>query len=572
MKKPRPQRTTKPPSKTAADASPQRLWLPAAWQWIAALAALILAFEVYGPAIRGPFVFDDRYLPFFSPHFVTAPLSEWLAGLRPVLMFSFWIDHSFSGSEPASYHVTNVALHFLNAVLVALICARFLQWASVAGGSRAALSVFGGALFLLHPLQTESVAYVASRSEELRGLFCLAALAVFIYRRTGGITWPRALAACALLAAASLTKEDAPAFAGFILLTDFFWNRAGVLKNWRIYALFGAALPFGAIYVWRLLKGANTAGFGMGDLGPATYFFTECRVLWIYLRMCVLPFGQNIDPDIPLSHSILDHGALFGLLGLIGLGAAAWFGRKRFPLASFGVLAFLYLIAPTSSFIPIRDPLAEHRLYLPLLGFVLIALEFLRRLNFSQIVWAGAMICAACAVLCYQRSEVWTSSLALWQDSVAKSPNKYRPRFQYAYALLYDANKPAEAAENYEIASRLGPVDHELLVNWALALDKAGRENEALEKLEEALALRPSAHVFATIGMIYAKQSKTQQALDALTHAEQINPRFEWTYVYRGKIYQMQGDNAAAASEFKKALAINPANEQARDALVQVSQ
>ncbi|PYT14064.1 MAG: hypothetical protein DMG59_18510 [Acidobacteria bacterium] len=158
----------------------------------------------------------------------------------------------------------------------------------------------------------------------------------------------------------------------------------------------------------------------------------------------------------------------------------------------------------------------------------------------------------------------------MWRDTVSKSPSKVRPRFQLAFAL-YDAGKYAESAQSYEIASRLGPVDYQLLLDWALALDGAGRVNEAIDKLRQAALFERSAHVFTQMGMVYAKHGRTQEALDALAEAEKIDPRFEITYLYRGNVYESAGDRVAAAREYQRAVALNPTNQAARDALVRVS-
>src|SRR6185437_9792731 len=123
---------------------------------------------------------------------------------------------------------------------------------------------------------------------------------------------------------------------------------------------------------------------------------------------------QNIDPDIAISQGPLDHGAIFGLIALAALAAAVWIWRKRFPLAAFGVFVFLLLIAPTSSIAPIRDVMAEHRMYLPFLGLALVCIEFARRLKFSQAAWTCAAALAICCVLTYQRNQVWATPLALW--------------------------------------------------------------------------------------------------------------------------------------------------------------
>jgi tetratricopeptide (TPR) repeat protein len=561
---------------SAEPAPRRRTW----WPWAAALAALALVFSVYGPALNGAFVLDDRSLMFMSPAVAGKTLVNWIASPRPMLMFSYWLDYQQSGADPHSFHVTNVFLHLLVSVLVALICARFLAWANVVGRRRDVLAVFSGALFLLHPLQTESVAYVASRSEVLSVFFCFAAYALFLYKSDGAMTWPRALAIVVLFGAAVVTKEHTVMLPALVLLTDYFWKRGGLRKNAILYGMIALAGAGGAFFVLRTLRNASTAGFRLRDLSPGTYFFTQCRVIWIYLRLFLLPFGQNVDADIPLSRTLLDPAVIAGLVGLLALVTAAWIYRKRWPLAAFGVFVFLLLLAPTSSFVPIRDVLAERRVYLPFLGLLLIGLEFLRRLRTEQIVWAGAAVVLACAALTYQRNQVWASPLALWQDAVAKSPRKMRPRFQLAYEYYQQGQNygPSEgrmlcqqAAGNYEAASRLAPLTYDLLVDWALALDCAGRDNEAIYKLQQAELLENSAHVHAQMGMVYAKSGRVQEALQELAQAEKINPRFEMTYVYRGNIAEMAGDRALAAQLYRRALAINPSNTPARAALIRMS-
>ena len=232
-------------------------------------------------------------------------------------------------------------------------------------------------------------AYVASRSELLSVLFYYAAFAVFLYRSTESITLWRSLAVLVLFGAAIAVKEHTLTLPALLLLTDYFWGRGNVRKNGILYGLIAVVGAAGAAFVLFVLKHANTAGFGMKDMTPLDFFYTECRVLWIYIRMFFLPFGQNIDPDIPVSRSLFEHGAIFGLLALIALVAAAWIYRKRFPLASYGVFVFLLLIAPTASIVPIRDPLAEHRMYLPFLGLILICAEILRHLKFQSVIIAG---------------------------------------------------------------------------------------------------------------------------------------------------------------------------------------
>ena len=547
-----------------------RPWWRQWWPWAVALAGLFVVFQAYTPALRGAFVLDDRALPFDDPHAPEFQFMDWIRTVRPLLMASYWFNYQSGGTDPYGYHATNVFLHFLGSVVIALAALRLLGLAGIEGRRRAILGIFTGALFLLHPLQTESVAYVASRSEVLSTLFYFSAFAVFLHWDGENKGWLRALLIVALFGAAVTTKEHTLTLPLLLLASDWWWNLGGWRKNGLLYGLIALLGAGGAFLVWRVLAMANTAGFNVAGLTPLTYFFTQCRVLWTYVRLFLLPFGQNADPDVSVSTSLLGHGAIFGFAAWIAVAAVAWIYRKRFPLASFGLLLFLLLIAPTSSVVPIHDVLAERRVYLPFLGLALICSELLRRLEFKPLLTIGTAVLLLCSALTYRRSAVWGSPLALWEDSVEKSPRKLRPRFQLAYAY-YELGQCPQAAENYERASELGDADAPLLVDWALALDCAGRPEEAVKRLERAVALEPSAHIFAQIGMIQGKRRQMVEALAALERAEAIDPSFDMTYVYRGNVYEVTGDKTAAAREYTRAVAVNPNNQIAREALTRVS-
>jgi tetratricopeptide (TPR) repeat protein len=544
------------------------------WPWLVALGALLLLFEVYGPAIDGPFLFDDRYLPFFAPQLQNEPLINWVLEPRALLMFSFWVDHARGGVEPHGYHVTNLVLHFLVSLVLTLIVKRLLEIGPVSVDKRvrAALAVFAGAVFLVHPLQTESVAYVASRSETLSVLLYFSSYCVFLYKDPDkSISIPRALAVVFLFGGAIASKEHTLTLPALILLTDLAWIRRGWKKNLALYAVLVGLLVVGAVYVQRTLARADTAGFYVRDLSPLSYFSTQCRVLWDYIRLFVVPVGLNADPDIRVSTGLSDPWALAGLAGLAAMAGAAWYFRKQWPLVAFGFAVFLLLLAPTSSFIPIRDVLAERRMYLPMLGALLIVLDLLRRLSFERILIAGLLILPVFGVLTYQRAKLWGSPVDLWQDTVEKSPNKLRPRFQLAHAH-YEVQQCAQSASDYQAAYQIGPPEYTLLVDWALALECEGRSEEALQKLNEAVRIEHNnAHAFTQIGMIYGKHGKKEQALAALDEAEKVDPGFAIIYVYRGNIAEIAGDCHEAIAEYKKALSIEPNNVAALPALARAS-
>jgi hypothetical protein len=254
----------------------KRTW----WPWAAGIAGLLVALGVYSPALNGEFVLDDRYLWFMDPNAAQTPLRYWIHGVRPLLYFSYWLNYQWGQIEPYGYHITNVVLHVLGSVVIALIAARLLELSGTTGRARNALSVITGAVFLLHPLQTESVAYVASRSEVLSVLFFFSAFAIFLYGRTESITIMRSLAITALFGAAISTKEHTLTLGALLLLADYYWRLGGIRKNGLLYGFMTFAGAGAAFLVWRVLQGASTAGFHVEGLKPADYFYTQCRVIW----------------------------------------------------------------------------------------------------------------------------------------------------------------------------------------------------------------------------------------------------------------------------------------------------
>jgi len=541
-------------------------------------AASIAVFFVYGPAMSGPFLLDDSYLPYRLDSFVDAPLLGWLIGMRPVLMLSFWINFQQSGASTGPYHFVNVLLHLLNGALAFLIVRKVLQLARAEKTRIDILAAFAAGLFLLHPLQTESVSYIASRSETLSVFFLLTAFTVFLYRRSVSATWLVSLLVLLPFGAACLSKEHAVVLPAVLLLTDYFWNPGfsltGARRNWKVYLPIAIGALAGLAFVGSILRTAASAGFNVKDFTWYQYFFTQCRALWRYILLFFFPVGQNVDHDFPISKTVLDHGAIVGLIALLALIAAAWIYRKRFPLISYGIFTLLLLFAPTSSFVPIQDTLVEHRMYLPFIGFLFVAVGLLQLWNTSRstLIATLAVILLIAGALTYQRNRLWGSAIGLWADSVANSPSKWRPNFQLAYAY-YNAQQCPEAVTQFSKTAQLAKKpNYGLLVDWGLAADCAGNFSEALAKLQEASKLEHSAHIYSQIGREYAKLSQYPEALDALATAEKLDPRFEIIYVYRGNIFAMQGKRAEAAAEYQHALVINPNDQYARESLMKLQQ
>jgi len=549
------------------------------WIWIYAaglLVALFAAFEVYWPAIHGPFLLDDTHMTYMLPDAADTPLRAWLRQMRPLLMFTFWLNYQQSGvQETFGYHAWNVLLHFFNAIFTFLAVRKVLSWAGVEASLARILSFFAAGLFLLHPVQTESVSYVASRSETLSVFFVLAALVVFLYRGGTVLSIPRILALLALFIAAALSKEHTAVLPALFILTDYYWNfefsPSAIWRNWKLYVPIAGGAVFALVSLLRIFRGNETAGFQLQDLTWYQYFFTECRVIWDYLRLFVVPIGQNLDPDIEISRNVTSHGAIIGLVGLLAVSVLAWVYRRRFPIASYGWFVFLLLLAPTSSFVPIRDPMAERRLYLPFIGLSFITVEFLRRWKTSRNVFIGilALVLVAEGALSYQRNLLWGSAIDIWKDTVSKSPRKVRPRFQLAFAY-FQAASCSNSVDEFQKAAALQPPTYDLLLDWALAYDCAGNSQQAIEKLRQAAAQHPDGHVYSQIGMEYGKIGNYQDALEALMTALRLDPRFAMTYYYLGNIQAIQGNQAQARIYYQRVLMLDPRNELAREALARM--
>jgi Flp pilus assembly protein TadD len=554
-------------------AAPARPTAPSRWPlWTALGAALIAVWWAYSPALTGGFLFDDTALAFLHPD-MRDRFSILSAGVRPMTMFTYWLNVKTTGADnPTPFHVLSVLIHLATTGLVFLIARRLLDWAGTNGVRRDLLAGFAASIFLLHPVQTESVAYIAGRSEPVSVLFAYAAFAVFLYRRQTVVSWTTAAAVLFLFGLGVLSKENIVVVPAWLLLTDFWWNPGwslkGIRANWRLYVPVVLGGIAGVAYLWRMIFHSTTAGFGMKDLPWYQYLFTQFRAVFVYLGLFVAPIGLNIDRDFPYSRTLTDHGSVIGLIVLIALIVAAWIYRRRFPLATYGFLTFLLLLAPTSSILPIKDPIAERRLYLPMIGLLLMAVDFLGRVKLRQTVLTTACVGIAliAAVATHARAEVWSDPVVLWEDTARKSPNKPRVLLQLGQSY-YDEQQYMKAISAYERVAALGPPTYDTLINWGLAYDRLGQFDLAINQFRRAAEVDNTAHVWSQIGMVYAQKGQRADAFSALARAEQIDPKWAPTYNYRAKLHFQANELPDAIADYRKALELQPSLADAREEL-----
>jgi tetratricopeptide (TPR) repeat protein len=555
--------------------------LPPANHFIAYLlaffAVMLVGFQIYSPALRGQFVFDDLFLSYTNPHAASFSLAQW-CGLRPILGLSFWANFQASGLNPLPYHAVNILLHCFSSILLFFIARKLLALVGTTGVTAQLLAGFAGTIFLVHPMQTEAVAYIASRSENLSVFFLFAAFGVFLYRRSAAVSWPESVAILILFACAVGTKEHALMLPAIFLLTDYFFNPAytfsGIRANWRLYIPITFVALAATVFVWSYVSRDAMIGFHLQGLTWYQYFFTQCRALFAYVWLFLVPVGLNVDHQFAESFTVFDHGAIFAITAVACLIAAAIFFRRRYPLAAYGFLVFIALLAPTSSFIPIRDVFVERRMYLPLLGLLLISLEVLRRLHLQPKILALvlAVFCVIPAYLTWRRAGVWISSIRLWEDSVSNAPEKSRPHIGLGNAYMHEG-RCSEAVREYQAAYRLDKPDFTLKYNLAVAYDCNKQPAPAIPLLTEAIAENPkSAPNYALLGMVYAETGKVEEAFDYLNRAEKLDPKYALPHAYRGLILHRFGRPDLAKGEFGSCLQLDPNNQVCRRGWTELTQ
>jgi tetratricopeptide (TPR) repeat protein len=491
------------------------------------LGAFAVGLNLYAAALASPFVFDDFTLPVGDP-----PQNLWAAvtGLRPFLMLTYWLNSSMSGNSTLGYHVFNLIIHAVNTGLVFLVLARLLAMSgSVNTRNIRIASVLGAAIFFIHPLQTESVSYVAGRSESLAAFFILLAYAVFLYRRHEAISWLETAIVLTLFGLGVSTKENAVCLVGMLVLTDVFWPRAfstrGLRNNRKLYSAMAVGAALAAWKVLGVLAAAPSAGFSIHEATWYQYGFTQARAFFTYMRLAAIPIGLSIDHDFPVSHTILEHGAIVYLAALAGLLAACYALRRRYPLACFGLLLTLIILAPTSSIVPIRDPLAERRMYLPLVGLILIGYDVARHVRIPR--RTGYAVCgvilAGFYILCYQRNLLWAEPAQLFVEAAPESTTGRA--YVNLVKVLAEEHRCSAAVPYLRQAEARLPNNYMVELAWGRALECMGQPAQALNKMLRAARIWPSSDVYTLIGCLYGELGRQAQAGIALRKAVALDSR-----------------------------------------------
>ena len=312
---------------------------------------------------------------------------------------------------------------------------------------------FAAGIFAVHPIMSSTVDYVAARSELLAAAGVLASLTYARRAIVGKKRGAAILSACfGVLAVGS--SASAAALPLLVLAYDAWVLRdpRWPLRAARVYAPATFAIVTAA--AWHVTASGLAA---VPPRGPIVNLLTEARVVWRYLALLAVPRGQALVHDVHYA-TAFDPGALLALGALIAGVVVAIRLRRAAPLFAFGVIWFVGVLAPTSSFIPVRDAMAEPRRYLASAGLLLALAAVTWRAIASRraVRVALSVVMFVLAIVTYRRNVLWANPVDLWEESIRRAPNAWQAHWGYG-ELLREISRCDRARPEYEAVLRLNP-------------------------------------------------------------------------------------------------------------------
>ena len=519
------------------------------------LLLVLLGGVVYAVALRGPFIYDDYSAVRHNEHVHRIwPLDGLLATdpetplkARPVVALTFALNWWLHGESVTGYHVVNVTIHVLCGLVLYGLVRRTLLGLAVVGGAagRAArgvaaadanvngeqtasranlLALSVAVLWLVHPLNTETVNYVTQRTESLMALFYVLTLYCSIRALHGeGRRWWSVLAvSCCVLGMGS--KETMVTAPLLVVLYDWSYHDGGwreaCRRRWGLYAGLCSTWLLLGLLMWYLPR-SETVGVHLSVSGW-TYLLNQCWVLSRYLRLVFWPFGLLLDYGEPVVSITLNEVWLRGLLLVVLVTGSLVLLCRRSRLGY--PLAWVFLVlAPTSTLVPIVTEVgAERRMYLPLMGVMVVVVAvawwLVRRVPRGGAV-AVMVIAALLAARTVDRNLEYRLASVLWRTVLVQRPNSARVHDNLGVALRAEG-RTAEAIRHYRRALELDPDNMDSHHNLGNALLSQGRRDEALDhylrEFQIAVRERPDlALSWAGLGWALAQKGEAAQAAAA---------------------------------------------------------
>lgn len=497
--------------------------------------------------LNNQYVRDWRYIPQYFSENIIAGANLVSNYWRPVLLLVFSMEYHIWGANPVGYHLVNMLFHIANALLLFFLLNNLFKSYK--------LSLLASLLFLIHPLQTESVSYANSLGDSLSVFFMLLGLNNYLHFRHNGDKsggwWSTACFALALM-----SKETAIIYPGLVALLEFFHRFEASFKE-RLRALFKHLWPSVLTAAVYILLRATVLNFQNSfNLYNEQNVFTESiliriftffKILATYLGLLFYPHDLHMERSISLGQSFFEPQVLlgFGIFSVMIL-AVIWFW-KRHPAVSFGFLWFLFGLAPTSNIaVPINGLLYEHWLYLPMIGFWLAMLagtyavrsDFLgnsKRLN-SLAIGILVLYCSFLSFKTIVRNREWRDPITFYNQTLRYSPDSYR-----------------------------------VINNLGMAYADAGDSLQAKQMYERAIELDPTVQVaYHNLANAYAELGDTEQAAQNYLKAIELDPKFFYSYNSLTKLYLDQNNYAKAREVQEKFLPYSPNPEETKLLIEQI--
>ena len=535
---------------------------------------LAAGLAVYSNSFKAPFHYDDRILISENDKLPGLKLfleKEIFTSNRPILLLTFALNYSLGGETPFGYHLINLIFHILTAFLIYLILTEIFLRMHLDNCLFPAL--LASLVFLTHPLATESVTYISSRSSVMSGFFYLLALYFFIKacnKKKRYFIYSAGSFISFLLSIGC--KEIAITLpVAFLLFDYYFISGEGGERISVNFKLFHLPLIVTAFFI-ILLKFKFALSLSSPDMAQRdflSHIFSSGFAVIFYLIKFFLPTDLNLDPDFPLIDSVIDLRFIISFLIMLALLVIS---KKNYPkakLISFSILWFFLTLFP-HLFIRLKDIMAERWLYLALAGFGFFAAGLLASLKsgafsvkhgdrfYIPVAVVTVFVILFFSIETRSRNEIWGSGISLWSDAVKKSPGKFRPynNLGEAYAAEGEDDRAIEA---YRKALELNTQAERVLYNLGNVYSRRGEVSAAIDAYNSAIEINPAyAKAYNNLGSLYLKNGDYEKAKENFLKAIKLEPRFPQAYNNLGNAYSKSGNSSKAILEYMKAVKIGP--------------
>ncbi|MBF0479410.1 MAG: tetratricopeptide repeat protein [Candidatus Omnitrophica bacterium] len=538
------------------------------------LLLVIVGVLIYSNSLHSDFVFDDKIFVAGNPnlHKLTDFKALWHSqpgSSRIVAVISFALNYHFTKLNVVGFHATNLVFHLINGFLVWwLICLlfetpvlkrhRFYE-------SRNVIAWICALLFVVHPLQTQAVAYITQRFASLATLFYVLGMCWYLVGRLSGRKRFYVLA-CGSTALSMLTKEMAMTFPLMVIMTEWVLFEHQRVE-WR-KMLFGGAALLGlgmivpAVMRFNIFAALFDPKPGNSHLWDTVMFepfvMTQLKVWVVLLAKLFVPIHQNLDYDFPLVNNFWQMDIWGSAVILIALLVFAVKYRQKSPLVSYGI--FWFFVAMSVEMIPRMYVIFEHKMYLPMAGLSMalvgLSWEWIKNNKARGIVLAGVIILFG--VLSYHRNFVWKDEVSLWGDVVKHSPNK--PTANYNLGCAYQEKGMLDKALYYfNRTAALSRYEYSALVNRSMVREQLGDSDGALDDLNRVLLMKNDQfEAYNNRGTLYGKRQEYGKAVMDLSKALYLRPESAETYYNRGSAFQVLNKLPEALNDFTKSIQLKP--------------